>query len=258
MNAPHIKPAPIPLLETRGLSKAFGGVAAVDKVDFRLEHDQVRCIVGPNGAGKSTFFKLLTGNMQADGGRIIFRGRDITAMHPFQRAKLGIGVKVQNLAVYQDLTVRHNLFVPLRHDTPRREMADRIGRLLTRLHLAGTEEQPASALSHGQRQWLAIGMALAMKPTLLLLDEPTAGMGPEETSATADLIKAVNRDGVTVVVVEHDMAFVRQLDVPITVLHYGQVFAEGSLKEIEDHEDVRRIYLGTTGGRRKRTHRNKQ
>lgn len=258
MSVAYVDAAPASLLEVRGLSKSFGGVAAVDAVDFTLDKGALRCIIGPNGAGKSTFFKLLMGNIPADSGRIMFAGRDITRMHPFQRAHLGIGVKVQNLGIYQTLSVRHNLFVPLQHHVPRSKMAGEIDQLLTRLNLAGTESLIAGALSHGQKQWLAIGMALAMKPVLLLLDEPTAGMGTEETLATGELIQAVNREGVTIIVVEHDMAFVRQLEAPITVLHYGRVFAEGSLAEIESHEEVRRIYLGTTQRERKRIRRKQQ
>ena len=234
-----------PLIETRGVSKRFGGVQAVSEVDLTLDPGALRCIIGPNGAGKSTFFKLLLGSIKPDTGTIYFDGRDVTRFEPHRRVHLGIGVKFQNLAVYTALTVRHNLFLPLRHQFGRREIESEIARMLARLNLAGTEHQIAGSLAHGQKQWLAIGMALATKPRLLLLDEPTAGMGPEETEATVRLIRAVNDDGIAAIVVEHDMAFVRQLGAPVTVMHYGRIFAEGTLAEIERHEDVRRIYLGT-------------
>ncbi len=234
------------MIRTQGLAKAFGGVCAVDGVDFALEPGELRCIIGPNGAGKSTFFKLLLGSVKPDNGSIWFRGRNVTRVEPHRRAHMGIGVKFQHLGVYSDLTVRHNLQLPLQHSLSGDAMNAEIARLLERLNLAGTEEQRVGALSHGQKQWLAIGMALAMRPVLLLLDEPTAGMGPDETRATGALVSSVHAEGVTIIVVEHDMAFVRQLGAPVTVLHYGRVFAEGSLAEIESNEDVRNIYLGTS------------
>jgi branched-chain amino acid transport system ATP-binding protein len=246
-----------PLLEARGVSKRFGGVQAVSDVALGIAPSELRCIIGPNGAGKSTLFKLLLGSIRCDAGTIRFAGREVTHLEPHQRAHLGIGVKFQNLAVYSALTVRHNLLLPLRHHFGRREVEAEIARMLSRLNLAGTEHRIADSLSHGQKQWLAIGMALAMKPKLLLLDEPTAGMGPEETEATVRLIRAVNEEGVAAIVVEHDMAFVRQLGAPITVMHYGRIFAEGSLAEIESHEEVRRIYLGAARLERPRRLRNR-
>ncbi|MEQ8650932.1 MAG: ABC transporter ATP-binding protein [Kiloniellales bacterium] len=241
-----------PIIETRGLSKRFGGVLAVTEVDFSVAPGQIRTIVGPNGAGKSTFFKLLLGSIRPDQGSIYFKGRDVTGLDPHRRALLGIGVKFQNLAVYEALTVRHNLYLPLRHHHGRRDVAGEISIMLERLKLAGKEDMLAGHLAHGQKQWLAIGMALAMQPKLLLLDEPCAGLGAEETEATVALIRSCNEQGIAAIVVEHDMAFVRQLGAPVTVLHYGRIFAEGSLAEIEQHEDVRRIYLGAAKPRRLR------
>ncbi len=243
------------LIETRGLCKRFGGLQAVADIDFALAPGGLRSIVGPNGAGKSTFFKLLLGSLKPDSGSVHFAGREVTRMDPHRRAHLGIGVKFQNLAVYEALTVRHNLFLPLRHHHGRHEVAGEIDAMLGRLHLAGSQDRLAGHLAHGQKQWLAIGMALAMRPRLLLLDEPCAGLGPEETEATVALLKSVNQEGIAAVVVEHDMAFVRQLGAPVTVLHYGRVFAEGSLAEIEQHEEVRRIYLGASKPRRLRRNR---
>ncbi len=239
-------------METRGLSKRFGGVLAVAEVDFAVAPGQIRTIVGPNGAGKSTLFKLLLGSIRPDQGAIYFKGRDITGLDPHQRALMGIGVKFQNLAVYEALTVRHNLYLPLRHHHGRRDVAGEISAMLERLKLTGKEDTLAGHLAHGQKQWLAIGMALAMQPKLLLLDEPCAGLGAEETKATVALIRSCNEQGIAAIVVEHDMAFVRQLGAPVTVLHYGRIFAEGSLAEIEQHEDVRRIYLGAAKSRRLR------
>jgi branched-chain amino acid transport system ATP-binding protein len=236
-----------PVLEVRDVSRSFGGVHALSGVTLALAEGELRCIIGPNGAGKSTLFKILMGTERPDRGTVAFRGRDITRTDPHRRALLGIGIKFQNLAVYDELTIRHNLRLPLQHGhRDDRSIARQSETLLGRLGLSGTEDLLARELSHGQKQWLAIGMALAMKPSLLLLDEPTAGMGPEETRETGELVKALNADGATVLVIEHDMAFVRQLDARLTVLHLGRVLAEGSVAEIESHADVRRIYLGTT------------
>ena len=233
------------LLETVGLKKRFGGVQAVDGISLALAAGELRCIIGPNGAGKSTFFQLLTGRVRADSGRIFFAGRDVTREHPFQRARRGIAVKVQSLGVYPGLTVRHNLSVPLQRHFREGEIEPQIAALLPRLGLAGREDAMVADLAHGQRQWLALGMALAMRPRLLLLDEPTAGMSPEETRSTGEIVRQVNAEGVAVIVIEHDMAFVRQLQAPVTVLHYGRLFAHGTLAEIEGHAEVRRLYLGT-------------
>jgi branched-chain amino acid transport system ATP-binding protein len=241
--APHRSSA---LLETIDLRKRFGGVCAVDTITLSISAGELRCIIGPNGAGKSTFFQLLSGRILADSGRILYDGQDITASYPFQRARRGIAVKVQGLGVYSNLTVEHNLAVPLQRHLREAELRSQIAELLPRLGLAGQEQTIVRNLSHGQRQWLALGMALATRPRLLLLDEPTAGMSPEETRLTGDIVKEVNGQGVAVIVIEHDMAFVRQLNAPVTVLHYGRVFAQGTLAEIESHEDVRHLYLGTT------------
>jgi branched-chain amino acid transport system ATP-binding protein len=245
-SSPDIASTSHPILDVHGLQRSFGGVEAVAGVDLKVETGELRCIIGPNGAGKSTLFKMLIGSVVADAGSIVFNGEDITQLPTHVRSHLGIGVKFQNLAIYSALTVRHNLRLPLQHRLDEPALAQETGRLLARLRLAGTEDVIAGALSHGQKQWLAIGMALAISPSLLLLDEPTAGMGPDETSETAELIKAVNREGVSVVIIEHDMEFVRQLGAPITVLHLGRVLAEGALGDIERNDAVRKIYLGTT------------
>ena len=229
------------------VTSGYGGIPIVREVSLQVGTGRLRCIIGPNGAGKSTFFKLLLGSIKPDKGTITFRGRDVTRTEPHRRAHMGIGVKFQHLGVYGDLSVRHNMQLPLQHSLSGDAMDAEIARLLARLNLAGTEDRRVAELSHGQRQWLAIGMALAMRPVLLLLDEPTAGMGPEETRATGALVHSVHEEGVTIIVVEHDMAFVRQLGAPVTVLHYGRVFAEGSLAAIEGNEDVRNIYLGASG-----------
>jgi branched-chain amino acid transport system ATP-binding protein len=233
------------ILQTRELSKVYGGVAALQGVDFALKTGELHCIIGPNGAGKSTFFKLIMGIERPSSGKIIFKGRDITRLQPHERARLGITVKFQNMRVYQDLPVYHNLFIPLRRHHRPREIPAEVERLLVDVHLTGTAEEYVRNLSHGQQQWLAIAMAVAADPEVLLLDEPTAGMSLEETVATARIVKQLNGQGTSIIVIEHDMAFIRDLDAMTSVLHYGSLFAQGQFKDIETNLEVQRIYLGT-------------
>ncbi|MGD9914151.1 MAG: ATP-binding cassette domain-containing protein [Rhizobiaceae bacterium] len=239
------------LLEARDLAVSFGGVHAADGISLSMRQGELRSIIGPNGAGKSTLFKMLAGTVLPDRGTIHLRGRDITRTERYLRARMGIGIKVQNVSAYNDLTVRHNLLLPLnRKLATADEIEQAVGDLLERIHLRGSGDRLAGELSHGQKQWLSIGMTLAGQPSLMLLDEPVAGMGPEETQATVDIIRAVNAEGVTILVVEHDMEFVRKLQSHVTVLHYGRTFAQGTLAEIEAHEEVRRIYLGNRSRKR--------
>tara|TARA_B100000686_G_C16797202_1_gene983290 strand:- start:3361 stop:4089 length:729 start_codon:yes stop_codon:yes gene_type:complete len=233
-----------PILKTTELAINYGGVQALDGVNFSVERGELRCIIGPNGAGKSTFFKLLMGIEKPTEGVIAHDGRDITRLGSSQRARLGFSVKFQNIRAYQNLTVYHNLFIPLLRHHKMREIPNQVTGLLEQLGLSGTENQTVSGLSHGQIQWLAIGMSIASQPDVLLLDEPAAGMSVEETQETENLIKRLNNNGMTIIVIEHDMTFIRNLNTKTTVLHYGHVFAEGSFSEIEDNDDVRKIYLG--------------
>ncbi len=232
------------IVETRSLSKIFGGVRAVDGLDLSIQEGEIHCIIGPNGAGKSTLFKLLMGIERPTAGAIVLDDHDITHMAPHLRARRGLAIKFQSMQVYQDLTVYQNLFIPLRRHHRPREIPDRCANLLTQLQLTDTEERIVGDLSHGQQQWLAIGMSMAVDPKVLLLDEPTAGMSPEETRQTAAIVRQLNEAGVTIAVIEHDMAFVRDLDTRTTVLHYGKVFAQGAFADVERDDDVHRIYLG--------------
>lgn len=238
-----------PLLEVHGLIKAFGGIRAIDGLDVSIMPGEVRCIIGPNGAGKSTFFKLLIGTYRPDSGTIRYDGREITQTHPFERARMGITSKWQTLGIFPDLSVRHNVIVALGPGAQSRSVDNAVDAILERVSLRKHADDLARQISHGEQQWLEIGMALAMKPKLLLLDEPTAGLSRDETRATGGLVAAISAEGIAVVVIEHDMAFVRQLDAPTTVLHQGRVFAEGTHAEIEQHEEVKRIYLGRSQSR---------
>lgn len=233
------------LLEAQDVAMHFGGVKALDGVDLRLKKGELRCLLGPNGAGKSTFFKMLMGTERPTSGTIVYKGEDITRTQAFRRARIGISVKFQNMRVLGDLSVFQNLFIPLCRVHPRDAIPAQVATLLALVGLPGTEDRLVRHLSHGQQQWLAIAMSLAGKPELLLLDEPTAGLSGEETERTAEIIREVNRDGMTVVVIEHDMAFIRSLHAHTSVLHLGRLFADGTFDEVAANEDVKRIYLGT-------------
>ena len=236
------------LLEARGVSKHFGGVFAVEGVDLAVEKGEIHCLIGPNGAGKSTLFKLTVGIYAPSAGNIVFRGTDVTKTAPFERVKRGMSIKMQAPSVFKALPVRQNLHIALQHHADRGEVEKEEDRLLGLLGLAEDAEKEAGALSHGQQQWLEIGMALALKPLLLLLDEPTAGLSPEETFRTGTLLQRLNRDGMTVLVVEHDMTFVRQIATRVTVLHLGRVFARGGIDDIVADPRVAEIYLGAPHG----------
>ena len=232
------------LLEARGVTKSFGGLTAVSDVDLVIEAGDIHCLIGPNGAGKSTLFKLIVGREEASSGTILFGGEDVTKALPFARVQRGMSIKMQAPSVFKNLPTRQNLHIALQQRVERRRIAAEEERLLDLLDLARDAGKPAGALSHGQQQWLEIGMALALRPLLVLLDEPTAGMSPEETYRTGELVKRLNADGMTVLAVEHDMAFVRQIARQVTVLHLGRVFAQGGIDAIVADPRVAEIYLG--------------
>jgi branched-chain amino acid transport system ATP-binding protein len=232
------------ILETRGLKKYFGGLYAINGVDLKIQEGELRCLIGPNGAGKSTLFKLILGSYEASEGSILFKGRDITTLRPHLRVQQGMSIKFQVPGIFLDLPVEQNLRIALQRAHRGAALEAELERLLDLIDLALQRTELAKNLSHGQQQWLEIAMAVALAPALLLLDEPTAGMSPEETFKTGELVKKLNASGMTIVVIEHDMAFVRQIAQRVTVLHFGQVFDEGSLDEVVRNEDVVRIYLG--------------
>jgi urea transport system ATP-binding protein len=240
------------VLEVRGLSKRFGGVVAVDDVDLRIGEGELHCIVGPNGAGKSTFLSLLTGDVRPTSGEVWLRDTRIDRLAPHELARLGMMRKFQVPAIFPDLTVTENLAVAaagclslgrlLRSDRGR---DGDVREILERTRLVGMAHEPAGALAHGAVQWLEIGMVLINSPRVLLLDEPTAGMTPAETMDTADLLLEVAEESAsTMVIVEHDMGFVRRVGHRITVLHKGAVLVQGGMDEIEQDPRVREVYLG--------------
>jgi ABC-type uncharacterized transport system ATPase subunit len=232
-----------PLIETRSLCMRFGGVQAVRDVDFAVAEGELRCLIGPNGAGKSTFFKMLTGQLRPTSGTILFRGLDITDRQPHEIARLGIGVKTQVPSVFNGLSVRENLWIAAaRHNKGR--AADRaVAAQIERLSLGPFAHQVVGLLAHGQRQWVELGTALCGNPHLILLDEPAAGMTEAETARTAELMKEINATH-PLIVVEHDMAFIRMIAKRITVFDRGAILTEGDVEQVFADQTVRNIYLG--------------
>lgn len=237
---------PTVAIETRSLSKRFGGVVAADNINLKVLFGELRCMIGPNGAGKSTLFAMLCGIQRADSGQIFIFGQDVTRTQAFQRVRLGVGLTFQTNRAFHELSVRENLTIPQASaKVENKEVGQaRLEFALDAFGLDPNDETKAGELSHNQLQWLEIAMVLAGYPNLILLDEPAAGMASEETLQTGKVLKHLNSTGLTIVVVEHDMAFVKDVAQTVTVLHQGQIFAEGSIAEITAHEDVRKIYLG--------------
>ncbi len=234
------------ILATSGLTKHFGGVIASDNVSLEINEGELRCIIGPNGAGKSTLFALLCGLQTPDAGEIRLHGEAVTRLAPFQRVRMGLGLTFQTNRAYHDLTIRQNLETPLRTARSDRQSVaeERLAYALEHFGLDPNSAELARHLPHHQLQWLEITMALATGPDVLLLDEPTAGMSTAETRQTADVLRHLNATGLTIIVIEHDIAFVREVARTVTVLHQGRVFAEGTIDSITANEDVRKIYLG--------------
>ena len=232
-----------PILETENLSMHFGGVVAVDSVSLSVAEGELRCLIGPNGAGKSTFFKCLTGQLHPTAGRIRFRGEDITREGPHRIARRGIGIKTQVPSVFNALTVDENLWLATRRHHGARATRDRVATLLERLSLTDIAARTVGTLAHGQRQWVELGLVLASEPSLILLDEPAAGMTHDEVSRTAELIREINRSAV-LIVVEHDMQFIRMIARTITVLHQGTVLIEDEAETVMRDPRVKDVYLG--------------
>ena len=231
-------------LEAHQLAKGFGGVTALRPVTLVFPPRGLHCLIGPNGAGKTTFFNLVVGRFPPSSGRILLGGEDITRRRVDQRGRSGIGIKLQIGSIYEELSCFENIWLAAYAATKRSaDASEHAGVVLGWLELDARAWQPAGILSHGEQQWLEIGMVLAAQPRVLLLDEPTAGMSRKETARTAELVRGLGQH-LSVIVVEHDMEFVRQLDVPVTVFHQGQVFAQGSLDELRRDERVLDIYLG--------------
>jgi len=232
------------LLEVKNISKSFGGINAISDVSLTVREGELRCLIGPNGAGKSTLFNLIIGRFLSDSGSMVFHGKEISPLPAYLRVRQGISIKFQTTRIYSGLTLAENLDIAYRADGDVNNEAHMRYWMLSMFGMESYLYKLAGNLTHVQKQWLEISLALATRPRLLLLDEPTAGMTPEETRQTAELIKKLTEKGLTIIVIEHDMEFIRQIADQVTVLHQGRVFAEGPLSWIEDHKEVRRIYLG--------------
>ena len=232
------------VLETEDTFKRFGGVTPVRHISQSFSRGRVRCLIGPNGAGKSSYLKACTGVYKPDGGSITLAGQDITKTDPFRRVRMGLGIKNQRAQVFAGLDVRRNLWVAAYSRSRDARMADWITtEMLQMLGMRNSASRPASELSHGEQQWLDLGMVLALAPDVILLDEPAAGMTNEERRQLSHMVRALARTA-SVVVVEHDMDFVRTLDADVTVLHQGEVFARGDIESLRQDDRVLDIYLG--------------
>ena len=233
------------ILRTDGLTKRFGGLVAVDEVNLTVPRGGIRCLIGPNGAGKSTLLKLLVGQLTPSEGVVFYDGTDITDLSQHERVREGVSMKFQVPAVYGDLSVRQNVHIPLQREVSRQQIDAEIEETLAEFNLLDEVDTRVQDLSHGQQQWLEIAMASALDPDLLLLDEPVAGMSVQEMERTAEYVRRLNEEReMTLLVIEHNIDFVRAVAQSVTVLHQGSVFAEGTIEEIENDPEVRRIYLG--------------
>ena len=238
------------VLEVRKASVSFDGFRALSSVNLAVEQGELRFLIGPNGAGKTTLIDCITGLTKLGEGEVWFEGRRIDGLPEHRRVRAGIGRSFQAPTVFESLTVVENLDLaeafrrnPVSMFLRRRRVTDGVAAVLERVGLTAVAELPAGALSHGQKQWLEIGMLLAQQPRLLLLDEPVAGMSPQERLDTGALLQELAGDH-TVVVIEHDMAFLRRFAHTVTVLHEGKVLSEGTVDQVQSDPAVREVYLG--------------
>jgi branched-chain amino acid transport system ATP-binding protein len=243
-----------PLLSTEDLTVRFGGLVALNRVNFVLPKGEIRAIIGPNGAGKSTFFNCLTGVMRPSSGRILFDGADVTGLSADRISKRGIARSYQITNILPNATVLENVRIAaqsrrhswsmLSHHRSFRDILEKAEAVLASVGLRDKADEPAANLSHGEQRNLEIGIALATEPRLLCLDEPTAGMSARETHDTMELVRRMAKD-LTILIVEHDMQVVMELAQRITVLHYGEILAEGTPGEIQNNPRVLEVYLKT-------------
>ena len=243
---------PKPVLAIEGLTVSFDGFKAVDDLNLYIDRNEVRVVIGPNGAGKTTVLDLICGETKSTTGSIQFEGRELTKMREFDIVRAGVGRKFQNPSIYENLTVFENLEMSFPKGRNvfgalffqrTAEVVARVEEVAADVFLGVLLEQQADLLSHGQKQWLEIGMLLMQDPALLMLDEPVAGMSVNERVQTADLLRRISQ-GRSVLVIEHDMEFVKSIAHKVTVLHQGKVLAEGSMESVQSNPKVIEVYLG--------------
>jgi branched-chain amino acid transport system ATP-binding protein len=227
------------ILETKSVTKKFGGFTAVDNVSLKVDSGEIRFVIGPNGAGKSTLFKLVIGFHSPNSGTILYKGKNVEKLKLHERINLGMGVKFQAPSVFSELTVLENLFL-----ANNREDSLKINDLLNDFALENEKNNLAGDLSHGKKQWLDIALSTISKPDLVFLDEPTAGLSVDETRITGQIVKNLNKQGITFIVVGHDMDFVKQTASKVSLLHLGKMFIEGSVDQVLSDKGVNDIYLG--------------
>jgi urea transport system ATP-binding protein len=240
------------LLALESVTVSFDGFKAVDDLNLYIDKDELRVIIGPNGAGKTTVLDLICGRTKVSSGSIRFKDQEITGLKEHEIVRLGIGRKFQTPSIYEDLTVFENLELSLPHGRNiagalfwkrTDEVIERVRETANAVFLEEQLDRLAETLSHGQKQWLEIGMLLAQNPELMMLDEPVAGMSASERVRTAELLERVSK-GRSVIVIEHDMKFVESIADRVTVLHQGNVLAEGSMAAIQNNPQVKEVYLG--------------
>ncbi|WP_329092038.1 MULTISPECIES: urea ABC transporter ATP-binding protein UrtD [unclassified Streptosporangium] len=239
-----------PMIEVRGLSVVFDGFRAIDGIDLTVEKGELRFLIGPNGAGKTTLIDVITGLTRPTTGEVVFDGHSLVGLREHRIVRLGVGRTFQTSVVFEELSVLENLDLAASFRRPlwslarrRRGISDAVAEALETTGLKELADRPAGVLSHGQRQWLEIGMLLTQRPKLLLLDEPVAGMSKDERERTGELLTSVANDH-TVIVIEHDMEFLRRYASQVTVLHEGKVLIEGSVDQVRDDPRVQEVYLG--------------
>ena len=230
-------------VEARDVTVRFGGVSALSGVDFALEDRELRCLIGPNGAGKSTFFKCIAGLIRPTVGSIRIGGQETTDAHPHLIARLGVGIKTQVPSVMGGLSVRENIWLAARRGSSKRAADTTTAEVLERLQLTDAATNEVALLSHGQRQLVELGIVLAGRPWLVLLDEPAAGLTGEEVDRMIDVVREINRDA-ALIIVEHDMHFVRRIAERVTVFHQGRVLIEADVDTVMNDASVRDVYLG--------------
>lgn len=231
------------VLETRDLTMRFGGVTAVDHVDFELREGELRCLIGPNGAGKSTFFKCLTGQLRPTSGDVLIQDRPMAGEPPCRIAAAGIGVKTQTPSLFNGLTVREHIALAVERHHGRDTARAKTDAVIERFRLGDLAGHVVGQLAHGQRQRVEIAMVVAADPWLVLLDEPAAGMTHEEVDRMVALIHEINREA-TMIIVEHDMQFIRMIGNQVTVFHQGAILIEDHVETVLNDQRVREVYLG--------------